>query len=83
VRGADNVTGICELTVYIMWDPQHPSNLQTSTACYGDSFALLMTVTSGHGIILMQFSNVGISLFQPQCLGSNRCGHYRGPLTST
>jgi hypothetical protein len=35
VHKADNLTAICELTVYTMWDPQH-------LACYRDSFALLL-----------------------------------------
>jgi hypothetical protein len=33
---ADNITAISET----MWDPQDRTNLQTSTACYGDSFTI-------------------------------------------
>jgi hypothetical protein len=35
VHKADNLTAICELTVYTMWDPQH------LMASYEDSFTLL------------------------------------------
>jgi hypothetical protein len=41
VRKADNLAVICEPIVYTMWDPQHLAALFTSTACYGDNFALL------------------------------------------
>jgi hypothetical protein len=37
VREADNVTAICQPTVYTVWDPQHLAT-QSSTACYGKSF---------------------------------------------
>jgi hypothetical protein len=40
VRRADNLTAICEPIVYTMWDPQHLTTLQASTACYEDSFTL-------------------------------------------
>jgi hypothetical protein len=40
VRAADNLNAIYELILYTMWDPQHPTTLQASTACYGDSFTL-------------------------------------------
>jgi hypothetical protein len=33
VRKADNLTAICEPTVYTMWDPQHLTTLQASTVC--------------------------------------------------
>jgi hypothetical protein len=36
VRRVDNLTAISEPIVYTMWDPQHPTTLQTSTACYRD-----------------------------------------------
>jgi hypothetical protein len=38
VRRADNLTAICQQTVYTMWDPRDLTTLQASTACYGDSF---------------------------------------------
>jgi hypothetical protein len=36
-RKADNLTAICEPTLYKMWDPQHLTTLQAPTAFYGDS----------------------------------------------
>jgi hypothetical protein len=38
VRKDDNLTVVCEPTVYTMSDPQHLTNLLASTAYYGDSF---------------------------------------------
>jgi hypothetical protein len=38
---ADNLTAICEPTVYIMWEPQRLTTLWASTACYRDSFFYL------------------------------------------
>jgi hypothetical protein len=38
VSRADNLTAICEPTVWTMSDPQHLITLSASTACYGDSF---------------------------------------------
>jgi hypothetical protein len=38
---ADNFTAICEPIFYTMWDPEHLTTLQASTACYGDSFTFL------------------------------------------
>jgi hypothetical protein len=35
LRGADNLTAICEPVVWTMWDPQH---MTTVEACCGDSF---------------------------------------------
>jgi hypothetical protein len=46
VRRADNLTAICELIVYRMWDPQHLTTLQASTAYYGDIFTLLSWITA-------------------------------------
>jgi hypothetical protein len=37
-RGADNLTAICEPTVYKMWEPRRLTTLRASTACYRDSF---------------------------------------------
>jgi hypothetical protein len=42
VRRADNLTAIYEPIVYTMWDPQHLTTLEASTACYGDSLTLLL-----------------------------------------
>jgi hypothetical protein len=33
-RKADNVTAICELTVYKIFDPRRLTTLQASTVCY-------------------------------------------------
>jgi hypothetical protein len=38
-RQADNLTAICKLTVYIMWEPLCLTTLWDSMACYRDSFA--------------------------------------------
>jgi hypothetical protein len=38
VRRADNLTAICEPTVYTTRDPQHLTTLLASTACYWDFF---------------------------------------------
>jgi hypothetical protein len=42
-RKADNLTAICEPTVYKMWEPRRLTALWASTACYRDSFTLLFT----------------------------------------
>jgi hypothetical protein len=39
VRKADNLTAICEPTVWKMWEPRRLTTLWASTACYRDSFA--------------------------------------------
>jgi hypothetical protein len=39
--GADNATAICELISWRMWDPQHLTTLQASTASYGEILLLL------------------------------------------
>jgi hypothetical protein len=41
VREGDNFTATCTPTVETTWDPQHPTNPQDSTACYGDRFTFL------------------------------------------
>jgi hypothetical protein len=41
VRETDNLTAMRQPILYIMWDPQHPTTLQASMTCYGDSFPLL------------------------------------------
>jgi hypothetical protein len=38
VRDSDNLTAICELIVWKMWEPQHLKMLWASTACYRYSF---------------------------------------------
>jgi hypothetical protein len=38
---ADNLTAICELSVWKMWEPQQLTTLLASTACYRDSFTCL------------------------------------------
>jgi hypothetical protein len=39
---ADNLTTICEPTVYKMWEPQSLITLWASMACYRDSFTFLV-----------------------------------------
>jgi hypothetical protein len=41
-RKADNITAICEPTVYKMWEPQHLTALWVSMARYRDTFTLLL-----------------------------------------
>jgi hypothetical protein len=41
---ADNLTAICELTVWTIWDPQHLATLQTSMACYMIALFILYVV---------------------------------------
>jgi hypothetical protein len=38
-RKADNLTAICEPTVWSMWEPRRLTTLWASTACYRDSFS--------------------------------------------
>jgi hypothetical protein len=35
---AENLTPMFDAIPYTAWDPQHPTNLDASTACYGDRF---------------------------------------------
>jgi hypothetical protein len=42
-RKADNLTAICELIVYKMWEPRRLTTLWARTACYRDSFTLFFT----------------------------------------
>jgi hypothetical protein len=44
MRKADNLTAICEPTVYKMWEPQHLLTIWASTACYRDSFTYFYIV---------------------------------------
>jgi hypothetical protein len=37
VREADNLTAVSEPSVWTVWDSHHLTNLQASTAYYGDS----------------------------------------------
>jgi hypothetical protein len=37
-----NLTAICELTVYKMWEPRRLTTLWASTACYRDSFTFYL-----------------------------------------
>jgi hypothetical protein len=40
VRKADNLTTICEPTVYKIWEPRRPTPLWASTACYSDRWVI-------------------------------------------
>jgi hypothetical protein len=37
-RKAENLTAICEPTVYKMWEPRRLTTLWASTGCYRDSY---------------------------------------------
>jgi hypothetical protein len=39
-RKADNLTDVCDPTVWKMWGPRRLTTLRASTACYRDSFTL-------------------------------------------
>jgi hypothetical protein len=41
-RRADNLTAICEPTVWKMWEPRRLTNLWASAACYRDIFTTLL-----------------------------------------
>jgi hypothetical protein len=41
-RKADNLTPICEPTVYNIWELRRPTALWAFTACYRDSFTFLL-----------------------------------------
>jgi hypothetical protein len=47
-RKADNVTAICEPTVWIMWEPRRLTILWASTACYRDSFNFILLEVGWH-----------------------------------
>jgi hypothetical protein len=38
-RKADNLTAICEQTVWKIWEPRRLTTLWAYTACYRDNFA--------------------------------------------
>jgi hypothetical protein len=46
VRGADNLTDVCELIVYKMWEPRHLTIVWAFMACYRDSFTFLTWVST-------------------------------------
>jgi hypothetical protein len=59
VRMADNLTTICEPTVYKTWEPRRLTILRAYMACYRDSFIFFIYLrlpTSLHGVV---FSCVG------------------------
>jgi hypothetical protein len=60
VRRADNFTAICERIVQTLWDPQHLTNLQAYTVCYGNSFTVSVcgTLPNRHyGLIMKQVAD--------------------------
>jgi hypothetical protein len=42
-RKADNLTAICEPTVYKMWESRRLTTLWASTVCYRDSFTFFVS----------------------------------------
>jgi hypothetical protein len=46
-RKADNLTAICELIVYKMWEPRRLTALYDSTACYRDRFMFYIGILTG------------------------------------
>jgi hypothetical protein len=43
MRKADNLTAICEPTIYTVWNRQHLTTQQASTACYRYSFTFTVS----------------------------------------
>jgi hypothetical protein len=43
-RRADNLTAICEPTVYKIWESRYLTSLWASTACYKDNFTFILHV---------------------------------------
>jgi hypothetical protein len=43
-RNADNLTAICEPIVYKIWEPRHLRTLWASTACYRDSYIIIIII---------------------------------------
>jgi hypothetical protein len=52
-RKADNLTAICEPTVYKMWEPRYLTTLWTSTACYTDSFIFNI---KNHNLLVVSYA---------------------------
>jgi hypothetical protein len=46
-RKADNLTAICETTVYKMCEPRRLTTLWASTVCYRHSFTLFHAILKG------------------------------------
>jgi hypothetical protein len=44
-RQAENLTAICEPTVYKMWEPRRLTTLWAFTACYRHSFTLPLQIS--------------------------------------
>jgi hypothetical protein len=90
VRRADNVTAICEPIVYTLWDPQHLTTVQASTACYGDSSNLLLVYNKTAARFALVHTDYQFRIFN--CIefflgwGENEfpsyVGHYLGYCTS-
>jgi hypothetical protein len=54
VRRADNLTAICELILWTMWNPRHLTTLYASTVCYGDSFTVQRLQTQDYTLLPRQ-----------------------------
>jgi hypothetical protein len=50
-RKADNITAICEPTVWKIWEPRRLTTLWTSTACYRDSFSFIALRSLFHNFL--------------------------------
>jgi hypothetical protein len=50
VQKADNLTTICELTVYNLWDPRHLTTSQAFTASYRESFTSFTCTSAFKGL---------------------------------
>jgi hypothetical protein len=74
VRSVDNLTLACEPTVLTMWDPQHLTTLEASTAWYGDSFALLLYDTMNERKSVALVSERTIQTERPPLVSANFCG---------
>jgi hypothetical protein len=51
----DNLTAICEPTVYRVWEPRRLTTLWASSACYRDSFTFMCGTCSVHLYLSVPF----------------------------
>jgi hypothetical protein len=54
-HNADNLTAICELIVWKMWEPRRLTILWASTAFYWDSFTFFLSLEEGRTAVSIPF----------------------------
>jgi hypothetical protein len=50
-----DLTAICVLIVWKMWEPRRLTTLRASTACYGDSFAFFFIINEISNIHVLNY----------------------------